>query len=252
MRGRVILVALVMLGLIGLSLGPTIFAQQPQEPISAAKSKDDGWSLVEGHADYWKTQWGEQKVTLMKGHVRFVHKDTMLASDLIEYDKPTQVAVSPGMVTITNPECDIKGVKGTAYFKKKLGVIEGSVEMLVKPKQTEAEKSDKDSVAKFKTPTSITCEKLEYFYKDKVASATGGVVFKQEKRTASADKAVYDQKKEILTLTGNVKGSDEDGQTFNSPSKVVMCLKKGEEWIEVQNANTKFKIDLGEEEGKKE
>lgn len=249
MRGKVIQTCLIGLVLLGLIFGPAIFAQQPQKPEPAAKSSEQGWSKVDGGADYWKKSWGKQKVTLMKGHVKFVHKDTTLTSDTIEYDEVTKIAVSPGAVNITNPECDIKGVKGTAYFNKKLGVIEGDVVMFVKPKKTEDDKAAKDdnSAAKFKAPTTITCDKLEYFYKDKIASATGGVVFKQDKRTAVADKAVYDQNKELLTLTGHIKGTDEDGQTFSAPGKVIMSLKKGDEWIEAPNANASFKIDLGEE-----
>ncbi|MCE5198380.1 MAG: LptA/OstA family protein [Armatimonadota bacterium] len=228
-----------------------VSAQQAPKTATAkaAKQKD----TVIGKADMLKSHWGDNKTTLMKGNVSFTHGDTVIASDQVEYDETSKSAVSPGALTITDPECDISGDKGSAYFKKKLSIVEGNVVMHVKPKLTEQEKSaqkDKDSKdvkAKLKEPTMITCKRLEYLYKDKVATAIGGVFFKQPKRTASADRAIYDEKDELLTLIGNVKGTDEEGQTFAAPEKVVISLKKGDEWMEAPHANATFKIDLDEE-----
>lgn len=212
----------------------------------APKQKENAY----GEAKYWKSHWGDKKTVLMKGDVKFTHGETILTSDQVEYDESAQTAISPGKLRIVNPDCDITGSKGTAYFKKKTSLIEGNVVMLVKFKDAQPAKADKESVEKFKNPTTVTCPKLEYRYKDKVATATGGVVFKQEKRTMTADKAVYDLKKELLTLIGNVKGMDEEeNQSFSSPGKVVMSLKKGDEWMEAENANASFKIEIEDEGG---
>ena len=228
---------------------PGVPAQEtPKKPPANEQEKKERDEVL-GRADVMKSAWGSRKTHLFKGNVRFTHGDTVLTSDLIEYDQDDQIAVSPGKINITNPECDISGDKGAAYFKKKLGVIEGNVVMLLKPKKTGETATDKDSIAsELKEPTTITCPKLEYLYKAKTATANGGVIFKQTKRSASAEKAVYDQNKELLTLIGNVKGKDEHGQTFSAPGKVVISLKKGDEWMEAQNVSASFKIDLEEEE----
>ncbi len=215
--------------------------KQPEEVV--AKFKYIRQSLESG-----------KKVSLLKG-ATFTHGDTVLTSDLVNVDQDANTAVSPGKITVTNPECDITGDKGSADFNKRLAIIEGNVVMNVKPKPegTTGQKPDKDSVReKFRQPTTITCPKLEYKYRAKIATGTGGVVFKQEKRTATADKVVYDEKNELLTLIGNVHAVDEDGQTFSAPDKVVMSLKKGNEWMEAPNATATFKIDLeGDEEEQK-
>jgi lipopolysaccharide assembly outer membrane protein LptD (OstA) len=231
--------------------GVHLFAQ---EDVKARKaplpSVEAAWKAVDAKADSLKSKWGEKKTTLMQGNVKFVHGDTTLTSDLVDYDGNAKTAVSPGALKITDPECDITGDKGFADLNKKLGVVNGNVVMHVKPKlTTEEEKArqDKDSnnvSAKLKEPTTVTCAKLEYQYKAKIATATGGVIFKQEKRTASADKAIYDRNTEKLTLIGHVKAVDEDGQTFSSPDKVTISLKKGDEWMESTNTNASFKIDL--------
>jgi len=247
MRSRVftVIIAISILAVVFACAGIT--AQQAAK--ENAKPKEP--AQVIGKADYMKSAWGDKKTVLMKGNVSFTHEDTVITSSQVDYDGTSKIAVSPGKITINDPECDILGDKGCAYFNKRLGVVEGDVVMNLKPKSTEPG-ADKESVrTKLNKPTTITCKKLEYQYKNKIASASGSVIFKQTNRTASADTAVYDEKKELLTLSGNVKGIDEYGQTFSAPDNVVISLKKGDEWMEAPHSSATFKIDLDKEEGDK-
>ena len=248
MRTRLLMAIITISALASVFTCAGITAQQASKPSENAKPKEP--ASVIGKADYMKSGWGDKKTVLMKGNVSFTHDDTVIKSDQVDYDGNAKIAVSPGKVNINDPECDILGDKGSAYFNKRLGVVEGNVVMNLKPKSTEAG-ADKESVRnKLNQPTTITCQKLEYFYKNKLASATGNVIFKQKNRTANADKAVYDEKKELLTLSGNVKGVDEYGQTFTAPGNVVISLKKGDEWMEAPNSSATFKIDLDNEDEK--
>ena len=232
-------------------------AQEPAKPGPDAKLEKKDTETVTYRADLSRGVWGKENKVYLKGNVKFTHGDTVLTCDEVEYDRDAQIAVSPGKVTITDPECDITGDKGSAYFKKKIGVVEGNVTMLVKPKKPEeGEASSKEGSsesirAKISKPTTVTCEKLEYNYRNKVASATGGVLMKQERRSANAKKLIYDDKKELLTLLGDIKGVDEDGQTFSAPDKVTICIKKGAEWMEAPNASATFKVKTEEDEGEK-
>jgi len=235
------------LGLAVVIISPGILAQQPDSAAAKpAEKKSD--SYVSYKAKSVKSVWGDKKTIRMQGEVVFTHEDTVISSDQVDYDDVAKTALSAATIKITNPECDVTGDKGSAYFRKKLGVVEGNVVMLLKPKKEASDTSaGKDSVDKFKQDTTVTCARIEYFYGQKLASAQGNVVFKQQKRTAYADKAVYDQKAELLTLTGNAHATDEDGQTFTAPGEVKISLKKGDEWMEGSNASGKVKIDLGEE-----
>lgn len=219
-------------------------AQDKAKPAAASQKQPE---VVNGSSDSWKINWGAKKTVLMKGNVKFTHGDTALTSDEVLWDEEAKVVTSPGAVHITDPQCDITGDKGAGYFKKRIGVVEGNVVMQLKPGKPD-ESSDPESIrGKLTKPTTITCSKLEYQYREKIASATGGVVFKQQERIAHADKAVYDEKKELLTLTGNVNGTDEYGQTFSAPGTVVMSLKKGDEWMEAQDGKASFRVNLDEE-----
>lgn len=248
--------AVVVVALAVAFLGAAIPAQDKPaanpnaKPAAAQKEKKKDEVL--GQADFMRTSWGQKKTVLMRGNVRFTHGDTVITSDEVTYDQDAKVAVSPKTIKITNPECDITGDSGTAYFDDRLGVIEGSVAMLLKPKKTGEAQNPKDSNdesvrEKLKKPTFINCQKLEYLYADKIATASGQVQFKQEKRSASAQTAVYDQNKELLKLTGNVQGMDEYGQTFAAPGTVLISLKEGDEWMEAEDVSASFKIDLEEE-----
>ncbi|MEN6357033.1 MAG: LptA/OstA family protein [Armatimonadota bacterium] len=226
----------------------SVAAQDTTKAKTDAKKSED----VLYRADASVAKWGDANTAVLSGNVKFVHIDTTLTSDKILFDHKANTADSPGPVKITDPECDITGKKGSADFKKRLGVVEGDVMMLLKPKLTPEEqkaRQDKDSQdvkAKLKEPTTISCPKLEYQYKKKIATATGGVSFKQEKRAASADKAIYDIKAEKVTLIGHVKAVDENGQTFETLDQVTFSLKKGDEKMEGTNVSGSFKIDMEE------
>jgi len=236
-----------------MALSGAALVAQENKPRPEQTAKKTQPAVVEGHADSWETKWGDKKTVLMKGNVRFTHEDTTLTSDEVLYNEEGKIAVSTGKVHITNPEANMVGEKGSAYFKKRLGVLEGAVVIHLKPKKSEKDVANTESVrGKLKEPTTITCDRVEYFYKDKLISATGGVVFKQTRRTASADKVVYDEKKELVTLTGNVKGTDEYGQTFSAPGTVLMSVKEGDEWMKAKDARASFKIDVEEDEAKPE
>jgi len=226
-----------------------ITAQENATKTATKAQEKKQQETISGRADYMRSTWGDKRTVLMKGNVKFVHGNTTMVSDKVEYDEESRIASSPGKLSISDPECDITGDRGSADFRKRIGVVEGNVVLLVKPKKTEQDTADSNSVkSKLKESTTITCDRLEYNYRTKVATITGNVVFKQTGRSATAQKAVYDDKKQFLTLSGNVKGIDEKGQTFAAPDSVVISLKKGEEWIEAPNASATFKIDVDEEE----
>lgn len=239
-----VIAVVVLAAVLALSCVAVPAKEEPKAPAGKTKPNE-----VIGKYDFMKVIWKDgQKTILLKGSVKFTHDDTAITSDQVDYDDAANTAVSPGKLVISNPECDITGARGSAFFKKRLGIVEGSVVMNLKPRKDETEPADSDSVrARLNEPTTITCSRLEYLYRDKIVTATGQVVFRQNKRKATADKVIYDQKNEFVTLTGNVSMIDEDGQTFSAP-KVTMSVKKGDEWMEAPSANATFKIDLGEDE----
>ncbi len=243
--------------LLGISLlcGCVLWAQETQSRLSdkdetANKKRTE---TITYQAKLMKAVWGQDDKVILSGGVKFTHGDTVLTCEEVQYDRKTSTAVSSGKITVSDPECDIVADKGIVYFKKRLGILEGNVTLLVKPKSGEEHEADtgqKDNEsirAKLSKPTTVTCARLEYDYRSKTAVASGGVKLSQDKRTVSAEKLIYDDKNQLVTLIGNVRGTDEEGQTFYSPDKVTVSIKKGAEWMEAPNATVTFKVDMEEE-----
>ena len=231
-RNKIIIFTVILIISAGL-FWTACYAQKSTEPVKKESE------TATGSADLIKSVWGENKKVLMKGNVVFVHSDTTVKSDQVEYDQNAKLAMSPGKICIVNPDCDILAAKGSVDFKNKTSFLETNVKMLIKPKET-----DSTSSSDIKKPTTITCSKLEYKYKTKYAVLSGMVRFEQETRWVTASSAEYDLNKELLILNGNVKGEDQDGQSFSAPEKVIISLKKGDEWMEAPYSKAIFKIDV--------
>lgn len=216
-----------------------------QTPVQSTKDKKPPRNF-NVKADLMKVVWGEERKVLLTGNVIFTQEDTRIASDYVEWDRKQETAIFPGKLSITTPEAEATAAKGQAFFKKRVGILEGSVSMIFRPKE-EKLVEDKESVqTSMHRETTMTCSKLEYDYKNKIAVATGGVTICQKERTVTADKVVFDQNQELLTLNGNVRVVDDQGQEFNAPGEAKISIKKGQEWIEAPNPTAKFKVDIDE------
>jgi lipopolysaccharide assembly outer membrane protein LptD (OstA) len=228
------------------TLAPLSAIISAQQPAPKQPAKDPDYKDVEIKADLLKRRWGSEKTVLLSGNVVIKQGDTVLKSDKVEYDETTQIAKSPGVLTISDPENDIRGDSGVAYLKERRGVLTGNIKLVAKPRQ-KAQTYDKKP-AELRDAATMTCDTLEYLYKQKQATASGNLKIVQKDRTVTAEKAIYNVKDEIVTLTGNVKGSDEKGQNFSSGGKVTVSIKDGDEWMEMEQAAGTFKVKSEEEE----
>lgn len=224
-----------------------LFAQTPADtPAKPGKKKN-----FDVTADKMRVTWGNDKKVLLSGNVVFTQEDIKIMSEYVEWDRTQETATFPKKVSIIGKNEDATAAKGQAFFKKRIGILEGDVVLNIKQKEeanAENKESSKDSVREgLKKDTLVTCNKLEYDYKNKISVATGQVTIKQKDRTVTSDKVVFDQKNELLTLNGNVKIVDEEGQEFTTPGEARISIKKGDEWIEAPNLSAKFKINIDEE-----
>lgn len=238
-RGSKLVVAIAVLALAAVALICGLGLAQEQKPASEPDYKD-----VSLKADLVKRNWGAKKMVFLTGNVVISQGDTVIKSDKIEYDEDAQIATSPGPISITDPDNDIRGNSGIAFLKQRRGSLDGNVKLITKPKQR-AGATDKSP--EWRDPVTVTCNTIEYLYKQKQATASGNLKMLQKERTVMADKAVYLVKDERMTLTGNVHGSDEKGQTMTAGGKVTVSMKEGDEWIEMEQAAGAFKVKSEEE-----
>ena len=216
----------------------------------AAAPKEPKYTEVKYSADMSSYKWeGEDRILVLKGNVKFVHDDTTLTADKVDYRESTRTAVATGNMTIKDDQNTITGDDCTVNFKEKKSSINGHVKMIAKPKPAATDTSKpKDLKSEFKDEAVITCEKVDYFYKEKRGVVSTPLTITQKNRVVTADSAIYLGKEETVQLVGNVKGKDEkEKHSFEAP-KVTMSLNDEDQWIEAEKATGSFYVKEEEEQ----
>lgn len=246
--------AIIMMTLAAALFVGRLAAQQAADTKAAdAKAAQPKYTEVKYEADMSSYKWsGENRVLALKGNVKFIQGDTTLSADKVDYTESTRTAVASGNLKIFDERNTITGEACTVNFKEKKGTLTGSVVMVAKPKPAaKATAADttkpKSLTAQWKDEATITCDKLEFYYKEKRAVVPGPLKIVQKTRIVTADSATYSEKDDLVVLTGNVKGfDDKEKHTFSAP-KVTMSLNKDSEYIEAEKATGSFFVKEDEQ-----
>lgn len=215
--------------------GAVLFAQQPATKYSQVKYSADESSFK------WD---GDNKIFVLKGHVKFIHGDTTMIADRVEYDEGTRNATGTGNLKVFNPDSSVMGDKCVISFKEKKASISGSVVLVSKAKL------DLKGKAPLRDEVTVTCGAIDYFYKEKRSVIPTPVVIVQKNRRITADSATYFGNDDKVVLTGNVRGQDEkDKHSFASP-KVTISLKDTDQWMQAEKASGTFYVKDEDEESK--
>ncbi len=212
------------------------------------------YTEIKYSADASSYRWeGDDRIIVLKGNVKFVQGDTVVTADRVDYRESTKTAQVSGNLKITDPQCDATGDACTVNFQEKKAVLTGHVRMTARPKQKpkqEQPAADKPKTlrSEWKDEVVITCDKIEYFYKEKRGESAGNLKIVQKDRVLTADSATYLGKEEILKLAGNIQAKDEKKKHSFSAPKVTVSLKENEEWIEAEKASGTFYVKDEDEE----
>ena len=216
----------------------------------------------------------DTKTYHLTGNVVFSNKDSRLYCDQADYNEEADTAKATGHLRATDPSSVITGDLMEADFGKKLTVVTGNVTIVTQKKKnktsdetaaTSLSKADKGtpglqkaqgntasgetaaSAPKDKSSkepstgkdyqekkTTITCERLEYYYADDVKKmiATPRIKAIQEDKTVWADQAVYEDIPRLITLTGNVVLNTEKGDEMHCTSAVISV---DDNWVKAEN-----------------
>ena len=124
----------------------------------------------------------------------------------------------------------LKG-KAKAIFEKARAILkEKTVQKLHNP----------DTKKILKEKTVVTADEIVFSTKTSDAKASGNVIVTQREREAKTDAAVYDDKTEILTLTGHVAMQEKDGDWVNA-QKIIVSIPK-ETFEAIGSVEAKFKL----------
>jgi len=230
---------------VALLLGTLKAAQQD----AVSKPAEVKYTEIRYSADTTSYRWdGEDRILLLSGNVKFIQGDTTFLADKIDYREKTKTAQASGNLKIFDERNVLTADLCAVNFDEKKATLTGNVHLVAKPKPTPDSKpadgstSTKSLRAEWKDEAVVTCDKAEYYYKEKKAILSGNFKIVQKTRTITADSAVYLGNDEKVELVGNVNGVDEkDKHSFSAP-RVVISLKEDDEWIEAEKATGKFYI----------
>ena len=243
-------------------------ASAPAARDSSAQDKEDDRVIIE-HVDNLKYD-PQTKTYHMTGNVVFANKDMKLYCDEADYNEEADTAKARGHLRAVDPNSVITGDLIDADFGKDLAIITGNVVIVTQKKGNEVEEKPKPGLEKpdagsatlagnepgaapekaaadksgtkeepehledyWKNKTTITCERLEYYYADDVKKmiATPRVKAVQEDKTVWADHAVYEDLTSIITLTGNVILTKTNGDEMRCNKAVVSTE---DDWIQAE------------------
>jgi len=161
------------------------------------------------------------------GNVQFQDKEMSVVCDEASYNQNDDTASCAGSITMKDAESVITGTRVNADFGAKIIIVVGGVK-IVTTKAAKAEDGKADSAEQ--RTTTITCDKLQYYYTEgkRRAVATGNVKAVQKDRTVIAQRADLDREQDIITLGDDVTITMDNGNEFHCTKATVSTT---EDWV---------------------
>lgn len=181
----------------------------PAKPAKAVKAEDK----IHITSDYMKYD-RKAKMALATGNVVIVQEETTIRTAEVQFDQGQKISYMNQPVHVVQdkpkePLTTLNSDRMTTFHKEKRLMAEGHVRMIrakdpkAKPKDT-SDKSKIEAAIK-KEDTVITANTLEYWTQKKDATFKGDVVIINDQKKAWGDTAVMENAKDTITLDGNVK-----------------------------------------------
>jgi len=222
--------------------GAALRAQAPAQPRTTTPRR-----FVDLYGDVGQSkETARGTISTLSGNVRIVSEDAVLRTNAATYQHRTQVATAPGRLQIEDAQNTLVGKAGVAYYKTRTAEVRGDVRITVRPRPGDRNAPEGSLRREFKDPVVITCDRVDYNWRTRVAVATGNLLFRQKDRRVTAERAVYEGRLERVTLTGNVRGLMEDGGEGQG-EKAIAILTEGAESLTLLGVK-KVRIPVEDEE----
>lgn len=183
-----------------------------------------------------------------------------IQADNVTYDKSTDKMIFEGNVVITQEDITLTAQEADFDVDKKIGNIKSDIKLVqsditITGETLEAFLNDKKYIFQEKViliqerkdkedkEDNIiwNCNNLEIFTDTQDLTATGEVKILKKDYTITAEKAIYNDKEQIITLTGKVRIEEEAGRWI-SGDKAVFYIDS--ERLEVEgNVRSGIKLD---------
>ena len=168
---------------------------------------------------------------IFEGNVIITQEDITLTAQEADFDVDKKIGQIKGDIKLVQTDITITGETLEAYLNDKRYIFQEKV-ILVQERKDEEEKEDN---------ITWNCSNLEIFTDTQDLTATGEVKILKKDYTITAEKAVYNDKEQKITLTGKVRIEEEAGRWITG-DKAVFYIDS--ERLEVEgNVRSGIKLD---------
>ena len=168
---------------------------------------------------------------IFEGNVIITQEDITLTAQEADFDVDKKIGQIKGDIKLVQTDITITGETLEAYLNDKRYIFQEKV-ILVQERKDEEEKEDN---------ITWNCSNLEIFTDTQDLTATGEVKILKKDYTITAEKAVYNDKEQKITLTGKVRIEEEAGRWITG-DKAIFYIDS--ERLEVEgNVRSGIKLD---------
>lgn len=168
---------------------------------------------------------------IFEGNVIITQEDITLTAQEADFDVDKKIGQIKGDVKLVQSDITITGENLEAYLNDKRYIFQEKV-ILVQERKDKEEKEDN---------ITWNCNNLEIFTDTQDLTATGEVKILKKEYTITAEKAVYNDKEQKITLTGKVRIEEEAGRWITG-DKAIFYIDS--ERLEVEgNVRSGIKLD---------
>ena len=139
---------------------------------------------------------------VFKGNVIITQEDITLTAQEADFDVDKKIGQIKGDIKLVQSDITITGETLEAFLNDKRYIFQEKV-ILIQERKDKEEKEDN---------ITWNCNKLEIFTDTQDLTATGEVKILKKDYTITAEKAVYNDKEQKITLTGKVRIEEESGR----------------------------------------
>jgi lipopolysaccharide assembly outer membrane protein LptD (OstA) len=198
--------------------------------FSASAQEEKKESVVNIQADNVTYDKSTDKM-VFEGNVIITQEDITLTAQEADFDVDKKIGQIKGDIKLVQSDITITGETLEAYLNDKRYIFQEKV-ILVQKRKDKEEKEDN---------ITWNCNNLEIFTDTQDLTATGEVKILKKDYAITAEKAIYNDKEQKITLTGKVRIEEEDGRWITG-DKAIFYIEI--ERLEVEgNVRSGIKLD---------
>lgn len=168
---------------------------------------------------------------IFKGNVIITQEDITLTAQEADFDVDKKIGQIKGDIKLVQSDITITGENLEAFLNDKKYIFQEKV-ILIQERKDKEEKEDN---------IIWNCSELEIFTETKDLTATGEVKILKKDYTITAEKAIYNDKEQKITLAGKIRIEEESGRWITG-DRAVFYIEN--ERLEVEgNVRSGIKLD---------